>query len=713
MLGKARQYLQRFWGYQDFRPAQVPIIRSILEGQDTLVLMPTGGGKSLCYQIPALVRPGTAIVVSPLIALMQDQVQALRANGIPAVFLNSSLTDEERLSITNHVRQGKMKLLYVSPEKLLTSSFLSLIHQLEADHGLSLFAIDEAHCISQWGHDFRPEYTQLSQLKKRFVKVPMIALTATADRLTRQDILKQLALESPKVFVSSFDRPNLSLTVRPGRKRIDQMVEFIKSRRGQSGIVYCLSRKSTQKVAEALGKQGIKATFYHAGLSSSQRQERQRAFVNDDIGIVCATVAFGMGIDKPNVRWVIHYNMPKNMEGYYQEIGRAGRDGLASDTLLFYSVADVMVLRRFISDNDREGIELAKLQRMQQYATASSCRRRVLLSYFGEVLDEDCKNCDVCLSSVEKVDGTSLSRMVLFVVAKLGQRVGKKVVIDILRGAESSKVVSHNWQALPVFGRGREVSEVAWDFYLNQLIDLGYLEVAYDNYGVLKLSKIAQEVLEGKSSVALVPYRVKQRFDVSKKDRGLSASELVDFELMEGLKALRKQLAQKAKVPPYMIFQDVTLQQLVDSKPLVWSDLVEISGMGLKKRKQYGDMFLHFIRRFAILKLEKGEKFKGGSHLYSAYLYEQGLSIAEIARKRSLRDGTVVSHLVTLYERGYDLDLGRDIDSNIWDRVIEVIDGRVDALSLKDIYTTLGQSVDYTVIRLVLAWVRNQQKQVA
>jgi ATP-dependent DNA helicase RecQ len=432
LLHDAQAALKKFFGYDTFRPMQADIVQTILNGRDVLVIMPTGGGKSICYQIPALVMEGICIVVSPLIALMKDQVEGLRANGVPAAFLNSSISYEEQRKVEERAYDGHLKLLYVSPEKLLSAGFFNFLKGLK----INLFAIDEAHCISSWGHDFRPEYAQLRYLKEQFPEVPVVALTATADRATRKDIVLQLALPDPETFIASFDRPNLSLAVRPGQQRLKQIIDFIKERPGQSGIVYCLSRKETEDVALGLQNQGIKAEFYHAGLSPDRRDKVQTAFIKDSTPIIVATIAFGMGIDKSNIRWVIHYNLPKNMEGYYQEIGRAGRDGLNSDTLLFYSYGDLMRLQSMITESGQAELMQAKLDRMQQYAEASMCRRRILLSYFGEDLGKDCGNCDVCLHPPQRFDGTVLAQKALSAVARTQERIGVIMLVDILRGSQ-------------------------------------------------------------------------------------------------------------------------------------------------------------------------------------------------------------------------------------------------------------------------------------
>lgn len=591
----AKAALKKFFGYEVFRPMQAEIIQSVYEGKDNLVLMPTGGGKSICYQIPAITMEGTCVVVSPLISLMKDQVESLKANGIKAAFLNSSLNTAEQQAIENEFYRGDLQLLYVSPEKIVAASFQPLLQNSK----INLFAVDEAHCISAWGHDFRPEYSQLKFIKRNYPHIPVLALTATADKLTRRDITEQLGLSSPEVFVASFDRPNIRLEVRSGQKRLEQIIQFIKKKPGQSGIIYCLSRKSTEELAAKLNAKGIKAGYYHAGLSSQERSQVQEDFINDNVPIIAATIAFGMGIDKSNVRWIIHYNLPKNMESYYQEIGRAGRDGTTADTLLFYSYGDVMILREILEKNESENIEIqmAKLERMQQYAESLACRRRILLNYFSEDSNEQCGNCDNCLNPATYFDGTVIAQKALSAVYRSREKVGLRLLIDILRGSGRKEIFDRGYDKIKTYGAGREYTLSDWQHYLSQIINLGYLEIAYDQKNVVKLTPASQRVLFGDEEIRLVQQTtVKDRQEAKKaKAAPITQRQRVRDELFEVLRQIRRKLAQERGVPPYIIFTDATLEEMAAQRPVTDQDMNLISGVGERKLQLYGDAFMQAI----------------------------------------------------------------------------------------------------------------------
>ncbi len=594
-----KKTLKKYFGFDSFRPFQKEIIERLVEKKDALVIMPTGGGKSLCYQLTALLLPGTTIVVSPLISLMKDQVEYLKNSGIEAEALNSSNADEENRNIKTKCLAGKVKLLYVSPEKLLSET-----DYLLRDIEVSLFAIDEAHCISQWGHDFRPEYAQLGFLHQKFPKTPIVALTATADKITREDIIKQLKLENPQLFLTSFDRPNLHLEVRRGytqKEKNQAIFEFIKQRTDESGIIYCLSRKNTEKIASFLTKQGISCKVYHAGLSNKVREEAQEDFINDRIQIICATIAFGMGIDKSNVRWVIHYNLPKSIENFYQEIGRAGRDGLPSDTLLFYSIGDVILLSQFANESKQQEINLEKLNRMQQYAESSNCRRRILLNYFGETTATDCGNCDVCLSPPQKVDGTIVIQKALSAVARTNQQIGITLLIEILRGLRNSKIIQNNYHLLKTFGIGKNTSARDWQDYLLQMIHLGYLEIAYNEFNHLKITSLGNQVLFGKVKADLVAIeKNKEKKTVQKKVKKTTDFPSIENEdLFEELKKLRKELAKEEGVPAYLVFSDRTLRILANTQPTTITAFGLIHGVGEYKQEKYGTIFIQCIKEFS------------------------------------------------------------------------------------------------------------------
>ena len=605
---QAKEILKRYYGYDSFRQNQAEIIQTIMNGKDCVVLMPTGGGKSICYQIPAIAMQGTAVVVSPLISLMKDQVEALRANGIEAEALNSGNEYSSDTIIRRKCMDGSLKLLYISPEKLLTEIPYLLKHIK-----ISLFAIDEAHCISQWGHDFRPEYTQLDVLHKEFPQVPIMALTATADKVTRQDIVKQLGLHDARFFISSFDRPNLSLDVKRGyttKEKEQYILNFIKARPTSCGIIYCLSRKNTEKVAQFLQGHGIKAGVYHAGLNQAERNQTQELFKQDAIQVVCATIAFGMGIDKSNVRWVIHYNMPKSIESFYQEIGRAGRDGAPADTVLFYSLADIIQLEQFAKDSGQQELNKDKLRQMQEYAESGICRRRILLNYFGEQMDHDCGNCDICENPPKRFDGTRYVQMALSAIKRAEEQIRTSTIIEILKGIPSPTVKRMGYDQLKTYGVGKELSTQDWQDYLLQMLQLGFIEIVYDQKNIVRITPSGNNVLFGRDKATLcVINRTLKEAQKSKKRLHLeipsisipglaSTSGQEDKKLFEALRVLRQQCANEEGFPPYIVFSDKVLHSLATIKPTTLEQFGFISGIGEHKKQKYGQRFVALIQKY-------------------------------------------------------------------------------------------------------------------
>jgi ATP-dependent DNA helicase RecQ len=663
--------------------------------------MPTGGGKSICFQLPALVLPGITVVVSPLIALMKDQVDGLKANGIAACFINSSQTQDEQQAHIQNLKDQKVKLVYVAPESL------SYLENVFLEIKVSLIAIDEAHCISAWGHDFRPAYTNLGFLKKRFPGTPILALTATADKATREDISEQLNLKNPQKFVASFDRKNLSLEVRPALDRVKQILDFISKKPNESGIIYCLSRKTTEELAEKLQKAGIVSKAYHAGLNSKIRSKTQDEFINDECQVVCATIAFGMGIDKSNVRWVIHYNLPKNIEGYYQEIGRAGRDGLPSETILFESYGDMIQLQKFASEGLNAEVQLAKLERMKQYTDALSCRRKILLSYFGELVSENCGNCDICKNPPAFFDGTLIAQKALSAIKRLNEIEPIGVIIDFLRGSKNAYIYEKEYQNLKTYNIGNDISWFDWNQYLIQLINLGYCEIAFHEQNKIKLTEFAKKVLFEGEKVRLTTI---QKMDFKTEKAKEIKTKSIKNSLFETLRKLRAEIAKEEGVPAYVIFNDATLRQIEIERPLSERDFLNIDGVGKAKLEKYGAVFIEAIMAFQKDKPKKKEI--GSSYKETLALYNEGISIDEIAKKRNLAPTTIISHLTKLYLDGIHVDWSAHISI---DEVEKISVAKANIIletpfALKPYFDYFEAQLSYEKIRIGLAIIEKETR---
>lgn len=718
MIPIALETLHKHFGYSSFRHNQEAIIANVLDGKDTFVLMPTGGGKSLCYQLPALVFEGVTLVISPLIALMKDQVDALRVNGIQAASLNSTLAYQDQQNIVQLLRENKLKLLYLAPERLLKTEneFISFLKQVK----VSLIAIDEAHCISQWGHDFRPEYRMLERLKQEFPDTPVIALTATADKLTQKDILEKLALHNPGIFISSFNRPNIKYRVEPKQRSFDRLLDFLETRPDDSGIIYCLSRSSTEDLARQLTAEGYKALPYHAGLEKEVRSQNQELFLRDEVRIIVATIAFGMGINKSNVRYIVHMDLPKSIEGYYQETGRAGRDGLDSEALLFYSYADVNKLRNFatIESNDKQtGINLQKLDKMALYGEIKTCRRKYLLNYFDEPAPDDCGNCDICLSDFETFDGTVIAQKALSAVARLQERFGIGYVIDFLRGSASEKIREEH-KHLKTYGVGADITKEEWQKHFYDLLGQGYLKKSDGQYPVLQLTEMSHPVLKGQEKVTLASVKAKAVV------APVPAQEEQphEDELFTKLKRVRLDLARLEDVPAYIVLSDATLLELATYLPHNREEISRISGFGEVKLDKYSEHFVNAIVEYCQLKglssrihlrqskrirKDKREKLSDTKQ-QSLDLFLKGRNLSQIASERALSIGTIESHLAYFVETG-DLDVLQLITADKYKKIEEIaaIKGYT---SLAPIKETLGDAVSYGDIRMVLSDVKRKQK---
>lgn len=693
--------LKKYFGYDAFRPQQKEIIETILEGTDTLALMPTGAGKSICFQLPALLKEGTTLVISPLISLMEDQVQSLKSNGISAQFYNSTMSTEEKSLLKEDLCANLLKLLYVAPETLF-NEHEDFLHSFPFE----LIVIDEAHCVSMWGHDFRPEYKKIHRLRERFKETTFVAFTATADKLTRKDISESIGLKEPKVFISSFDRPNIALNVAgnlPKKKRLEEIVKFIKERRNQSGIIYCLSRKETEEMATHLKSFNISAGIYHAGLSAENRSYTQQLFINDELQIICATIAFGMGIDKSNVRWVIHANLPKNMEGYYQEIGRAGRDSLPSEALLFYTLRDVKLLSDFAKQSGQSEVLLEKLNRMLSFAESKTCRRTTLLAYFSENHSGNCGNCDNCQFPPKYQDGTILAQMSLSAVKRCAESLSTLQLVDVLRGAKTVEAFEKGWDKIKTYGVGSNHSWKEWTHFLTEFKNLGLFEIAYDNHMYLKVTSEGEQVLKGQQKVQITI------FEDHKATKQVQTKELtVDELLFDRLRLVRKKLASQENVPPYLIFSDAHLKDMAAKVPRNRDEFLKVSGVGEVKLEKYGSPFLEAILEFQTKQKASDKKINTVDQ--TLQYFNLGQDISEIAKNRDLSETTISSHIAQLIKEQKITDYAQLINDSEIRKVEDAIDTLAPNQPLKPIFEKLNGEVDYGTIRLALSVLESQQE---
>ncbi|MBD3618232.1 MAG: DNA helicase RecQ [Chromatiales bacterium] len=701
---RAREVLHSVFGYDAFRHTQGDIVEHLIQGNDALVLMPTGGGKSLCYQIPALVREGTGIVVSPLIALMQDQVDALRQNGVKAAFLNSSLSAEEARTIERQLQRGELDLLYVAPERLMLSRTLELLERVH----IALFAIDEAHCVSQWGHDFRPEYIQLSILHERFPQVPRIALTATADAPTRREIVQRLALEDARQFVSSFDRPNIrySISENHGNAR-DRLLRFIRDEHpNDAGIVYCLSRKRVDEIAAWLSKQGLNALPYHAGLSAEARRDHQERFLREEGVIIVATIAFGMGIDKPDVRFVAHLNLPKSLEAYYQETGRAGRDGLPSNAWMVYGLQDVITLRQMQEGSEAgeefKRVERHKLDAMLGFCELTTCRRQALLRYFGETLAQPCGNCDNCLNPPETWDATVAAQKALSCVHRTGQRFGVNYLIDVLLARENARIKQFGHDQVSTYGVGTELNQAQWRDLYRQLIARGLLAVDVEGHGGLHLTAEARPVLRGDTRLMLRKLSRAAAARQGKREKASRYTDRPESKLWEALRRRRQELADEQGVPPYMIFHDATLMEFIENRPDTLSQMSQISGVGDRKLDAYGEAFLDVLHEYAGLDGEDANPVDSADE--TLRLFQSGMDIDTIAHERGVRPTTVYGHLAEAIEHGLlALSDVVKLDDKTLEGIRFVFDQHEGGKRLKPIHDALEGKYSYEILRCIRA----------
>ncbi len=699
MAFQAEKILKSVFGYDNFRGQQKEIIDQLIAGQDSLVLMPTGGGKSLCYQIPAIVRPGVGIVISPLIALRQDQVNALHLLGVKAAFLNSTLSMDEARLVEHQLQQGELDLLYIAPERLTSSWTQSLFQRIN----IALFAIDEAHCVSQWGHDFRVDYLQLSLLHERFPKIPRIALTATADEKTREEIIKRLALEQAGLFVSGFDRPNIRYRIVQKQNAKQQLLNFIRAEHsGDAGIVYCLSRKKVEATAKWLSEKGINALPYHAKLPNAVKQQNQHRFLMEEGVVIVATIAFGMGIDKPNVRFVAHLDLPKSIEGYYQETGRAGRDGEPANAWMAYGLQDVITLRQMLAgsnaDEVHKRVEFHKLESMLALCELVSCRRQALLAYFGDQLEQGCGNCDTCLEPVETWDGTVAAQQALSCIYRTEQRFGVNYLIDVLLGKSNERIKNFAHDKQSTFGIGKELDEKQWRSVFRQLVANAYVEVDFEGYGAFKLTEKCRPVLRGEQTLMLRKDNPAAKGRANKADKRASV-EGKNNQLWEALRAKRTEIANAQDVPPFVVFHDATLMAMMDEKPGNLQQMSYISGVGEKKLELYGEKFLDVLQQFSDMDLTD-------TVAETVEMFRLGYTVEEVAQRRKLKVETIYSHLSQAIEEGGVLlkdviDLDEKEIQQIEDAIILLPEDQKNAL--KPLFEQFGEAYSYSYLRCVRA----------
>jgi len=709
------QSLKHFFGYDSFRTGQREIVEAALQKRDMMIVMPTGGGKSLCFQLPALLKPGLTVVVSPLIALMQDQVEALQDNGIGATFLNSTLSAIETRSRQTAILEGKIKLLYVAPERLLGERFLPFLDIVAEKLGISAFAIDEAHCVSEWGHDFRPEYRQMQRVRDRYPNIPIMGLTATATERVRQDIIQQLNLRNPYIHVASFNRPNLYYEVRPKTKHSFAQVLQIIQKKGGSGIIYCLSRKKVDEVAYKLQQSGIQALPYHAGMSDSDRTTNQTRFIRDDVQVMVATVAFGMGINKPDVRFVIHHDLPKNLEGYYQESGRAGRDNEPSHCTLFFGFGDVKTIEYIIEqkpDEQEQRIARQQLRRVINYAESSECRRTVQLNYFGDSFPGNCGNCDNCCNKKPVEDWTIEAMKFLSCIARCQEKFGMNHIIDVLRGSKNQKILQYQHQQLSTYGIGKDKSAEDWKRLSRSLINQGLLDEKTDGFPILKLNEKSWEIMKRQRTVEIA-------IEAPREVQGKVRSLAVEVEgLFAILRTLRKQIADEQFVPPYVVFADRSLRDMAEKRPQNLTEFEDVYGVGSNKRNKYGKVFLEAIHTFCkeqglstgaapsdVVNLPNLANVPSYSQMQTWELYRQGLTVQAIANARGMSHNTISGHLVELMEMGREVDINLLVESERQQAIVHAIEVIGDE-KLRAIYEFLQEVYTFDEIKFVRAWWR-------